>query len=58
MRGRGQIVVLFAFMLVGLLALTGLAMDGARLYAARHRLQHALDGAAWPAPTSSASAAP
>jgi len=46
MRGRGQIVVLFAFMLVGLLALTGLAMDGARLYAARHRLQHALDGAA------------
>ncbi|WP_376788972.1 pilus assembly protein TadG-related protein [Thermoflexus sp.] len=46
MRRRGQIVVLFALMLVGLLALAGLAMDGARLYAARHRLQHALDGAA------------
>jgi Flp pilus assembly protein TadG len=46
MRGRGQIVVLFALMLVGMLALTGLAMDGARLYAARNRLQHALDGAA------------
>lgn len=43
---KGQILVLFALMLVGLVALVGLALDGARLYMARHRLQHALDGAA------------
>ncbi|MDW8065860.1 MAG: Tad domain-containing protein, partial [Anaerolineae bacterium] len=46
MQRSGQIVVLFALMLVVLLAFTGLALDGARLYMARNRLQHALDGAA------------
>lgn len=46
MQRSGQMIVLFALMLVALLALTGLALDGARLYMARHRLQHALDGAA------------
>lgn len=46
MRRSGQIMVLFALMLVALLALTGLAVDGARLYMARNRLWHALDGAA------------
>ncbi len=45
MRRHGQIMVLFAMMVVGLLAITGLALDGARLYMARHRLQHALDSA-------------
>lgn len=46
MRRSGQIMVLFALMLVAMLAFTGLALDGARLYMARNRLQHALDGAA------------
>ncbi len=45
MRRHGQIVVLFALAVVGVLAITGLALDGAQLYMARHRLQHALDGA-------------
>ncbi|MCS7250903.1 MAG: VWA domain-containing protein [Anaerolineae bacterium] len=45
-RRPGQVIVLFALMLVVLLAFTGLALDGARIYMARNRLQHALDGAA------------
>lgn len=42
----GQIMILAALLLVGMLALAGLAVDGARLFQARHQLQHALDGAA------------
>lgn len=43
---RGQIIVLFALVLVGLIAFAGLAVDGAMVYSNRRYDQSAADGAA------------
>jgi hypothetical protein len=45
-RESGQAVVLMAMMLVGLVALAGLAVDAGRLYAEKRRAQNAADNAA------------
>jgi Flp pilus assembly protein TadG len=44
---KGQVVVLAAFVLVGLLALLGLVLDGGLLYLTRRQAQNAADAAAW-----------
>lgn len=44
--GDGQILVLFALMLVVLVAMTALAVDGGYAYAQRRRMQYAADAAA------------
>jgi hypothetical protein len=43
---KGQALILIVFALVGLLALTGLAMDGGHTFADRRQSQNAADGAA------------
>jgi hypothetical protein len=43
---EGQIIVLFAAALVGLLAMTGLIVDGGRAWAEQRRVQNAADAAA------------
>ncbi len=43
---RGQAIVLIALTLVGMLAFTGLAVDGGRMLAERRRAQNAADAAA------------
>ncbi|MGC9523339.1 MAG: pilus assembly protein TadG-related protein, partial [Anaerolineae bacterium] len=43
---RGQVIVFVAFALVGLIAITGLAIDGGRLYQARRQSQNGADAAA------------
>jgi len=44
--GPGQTLVLFALLLVGLLAVTGLVLDGGNLYLQRRAMQNAADAAA------------
>lgn len=46
-RQEGQVVVIVALVLVGLLALLGLVLDGGLLYLARRQAQNAADAAAW-----------
>jgi uncharacterized membrane protein len=43
---RGQVIVLVAVMLVGLVALVGLVLDGGLVFAQRRDLQNIADGAA------------
>jgi len=43
---RGQVLALTAICLLGLLAVTGLAVDGGRLFIERRQLQAAVDAAA------------
>lgn len=43
---KGQAIVLIAFALIALLAVTGLALDGGRLYQYRRQAQNAADAAA------------
>ena len=45
-RARAQVMVLFAFSVVGLVALIGLVVDGANLYLQRRTAQTAADAAA------------
>jgi uncharacterized membrane protein len=42
----GQVVIIFAITLIGLLAVTALVVDGGLLFAARRNLQSLADGAA------------
>ncbi|MGQ9714395.1 MAG: pilus assembly protein TadG-related protein [Anaerolineae bacterium] len=46
-RQEGQVVVIAALVLVGLLALLGLVLDGGLLYLTRRQAQNAADAAAW-----------
>ncbi len=46
-RQEGQVVVILALVLVGLLALLGLVLDGGLLYLTRRQAQNAADAAAW-----------
>ncbi|MGC8838665.1 MAG: pilus assembly protein TadG-related protein [Anaerolineae bacterium] len=46
-RQEGQVVVIVALVLVGLLALLGLVLDGGLLYLTRRQAQNAADAAAW-----------
>ncbi|NPA06214.1 MAG: hypothetical protein GXO54_02285 [Chloroflexi bacterium] len=45
-RTRGQAIILFVVGMLGLLAMTGLAVDGGRLYVAKRNAQSAADAAA------------
>lgn len=42
---RGQVLIIFVFALVGLVAITGLAVDGGNIYADRRQAQNAADTA-------------
>ena len=48
-RRRGSVMVLFALMLPGIIALMGLVIDMGRLLAERRQLQAAADASAWAA---------
>ncbi len=43
---RGQLLIIFVFSIIGLVAITGLAIDGGNLYANRRQAQNAADAAA------------
>ncbi|MEX1072018.1 MAG: pilus assembly protein TadG-related protein [Anaerolineales bacterium] len=43
---KGQAIVLLVLLIVGLLAVAGLAIDGGRIYSARRNAQNAADNAA------------
>lgn len=46
---KGQALILIVFAIVGLVGLTGLAVDGSLVYADRRHAQNAADSAAWAA---------
>lgn len=43
---RGQILIIFVFVIIGLIAISGLAVDGGNVYADRRNAQNAADAAA------------
>ena len=44
--GRGQVLIIFVFALIGLIGVTGLAIDGGNIYSNRRHAQNAADAAA------------
>src|SRR5512146_1487906 len=45
-RDRGQVLIIFVFAIIGLIGITGLAIDGGNIYSDRRHAQNAADTAA------------
>ncbi|HTP00976.1 MAG TPA: pilus assembly protein TadG-related protein, partial [Anaerolineales bacterium] len=43
---RGQVLIIFVFAIIGLIAIAGLAIDGGNIYSDRSRARNAADAAA------------